>query len=83
MELDSLMNQGQNFFTRIARSDTAGKVGNVGSKRRGAFFDYNQIAHFGHSDFLRPACFRALFRVPGGTSTLSFPANVTVPDFSR
>jgi len=49
MELDCLMNQGQNFFTRIARSDTSGKVGNVGPKRRRAFFDYHQIAHFVNS----------------------------------
>jgi hypothetical protein len=45
-----------------------------------AFFDYNQIAHFGRSYFLRPACFRTLFSVPGGTSMLGFPATVTVPD---
>jgi hypothetical protein len=30
---------------------------------------------------LRPACFSALLSVPGGTSTLGFPATVTVPGF--
>ena len=34
-----------------------------------------------YSGFLSPACFMALFNVPGGTSMLGFPATVTVPGF--
>ena len=83
VELDCLMDQGQDLFTRFARSDAAGKIGNISPERGGALFDNYQVAHSGHSDFLRPACFSALPRVPGGTSTLGFPATVTVPDFSR
>jgi len=32
-----------------------------------------------YSYFFNPACFKALFNVPGGISTLDFPATVTVP----
>jgi hypothetical protein len=35
----------------------------------------------GLAHFLSPACFSALLRVPGGMSTLGFPATVTVPGF--
>jgi hypothetical protein len=66
MKFNCLMNQSQNFVTGIASSDATGKVGNVGSERSRAFFNYYQVSHFGHSYFLRPACFRALLRVPGG-----------------
>jgi len=35
---------------------------------------------FSFRHYLSPACFRTLISVPGGTSTLGFPATVTVPD---
>jgi hypothetical protein len=35
----------------------------------------------GELPVFKPACFSTLFSVPGGTSTLSFPATVTVPRF--
>ena len=35
----------------------------------------------GKPHFLSPACFSALLSVPGGMSTLGFPATVTVPGF--
>jgi hypothetical protein len=34
---------------------------------------------FDYSGFLSPACFKALFSVPGGTSMLGLPGTVTVP----
>jgi len=36
-----------------------------------------------HLVFFRPDCFNALFNVPGGMSTLGFPATVTVPLFVK
>jgi hypothetical protein len=41
-------------------------------------FDDNQVLH-ARPQFFKPACFRMLLKVPGGTSMLGLPATVTVP----
>jgi len=44
-----------------------------------ALFNHNGIFHIG--TYFKPACFRILFSVPGGTSIPDFPDTVTVPRF--
>jgi len=79
MKLDSLANERKDFSLRLTRGNAPGKIGNVCPIGGGAFFNDNQVAHLSYSYFFSPACFNALFKVPGGMSTLGFPATVTVP----
>ena len=78
MQLDSLLNEDGDLFARLARCDAARKVWHIGTKAARALLDDNEILHM-RPHFFRPACFRMLFNVPGGTSTLGLPATVTVP----
>src|SRR5207248_1047027 len=80
VKLDGFMNQLQDFFLGIRSSDTAGQVRHVGAKTSFTFLDYHSISQFFVPPvYFKPACFRILFNVPGGTSTLGFPDTVTVP----
>jgi hypothetical protein len=45
VKFNGLMNQGQDFFARIASSNATGKVRNIGPERRRAFLDYYQVSH--------------------------------------
>ncbi len=81
MEFNSLPNERKHLFLRFPGSDAPRKVRNVGAVGGRAFFNDYEISHGKHSCFFRPACFSALFRVPGGMSTLGFPDTVTVPVF--
>ena len=80
MKLDGFMNQLQHFFSCIRRSDTAGQIRHVGTETSFTFLDYNSVSQFLVPPvYFKPACFRILFNVPGGTSTLGLPDTVTVP----
>ena len=68
------------LIARFARGDASGQVRNIGTERGRPLFDDDEVLH-GLPHFLSPACFSALFKVPGGMSTLGFPATVTVPGF--
>ena len=81
VELDGLTDELQRFIPCLAGCDTAGKIGNVGSKRFGALFDHNEVPHLTLSYLFKPACFSTLLSVPGGTSTPGLPATVTIPGF--
>src|ERR1700738_60195 len=68
------MNQLQHFFSCIRRNDTAGQVRHVGTKTSLTFLDYNRVSQFFVPPvYFKPARFRILFNVPGGTSTLGLP----------
>jgi hypothetical protein len=79
VELDGFPDEPQSFVTRLSGGDTAGKIGDVGSERRGTLFDHDEARHRGLSDLFRPACFSTLFSVPGGMSMPGFPATVAMP----
>jgi hypothetical protein len=55
-----------NFFVCFANRNAARKFWNVGTKTVCALLDDNQIFHT-RTYFFRAACFRMLFKVPGGT----------------
>ena len=80
VKLDGLVNEFCYFHASLANGDAARKVRYVGPETCRALLDNNQILH-SLPHFFRPACLRMLFSVPGGTSTLSLPATVTVPGF--
>ena len=81
MKFYRFLNERCNFCVGFANRNAAGKVWNVGTKTASALLDDNQIFHT-RPHFVRAACFRMLFKVPGGTSTLGLPATVTVPALS-
>ena len=81
MKLDGFLNHHGYLFPSISGRDAARKVGYVGTKAAGALFDDHQVLHV-RPHFFKPACFRMLLKVPGGTSTLGLPAIVTVPAFN-
>jgi len=78
MKLDGFLNQCRYFFPRIGGRDATRKIGHIRTKAAGALFDDYQVLHV-RPHFFKPACFRMLLKVPGGTSTLGLPATVTVP----
>jgi len=81
VKLDGFMNQLQDFFLRIRSSYAAGQVRHVGAKTSFTFLNYNSVSQFIVPPvYFKPACFRILFNVPGGTSTFGLPDTVTVPD---
>ncbi len=82
MEFNGLSNKRKNLFLGCAGRDATGKVRNVSSVGGRAFFNNYEVSHRYHSCFFRPACFSALFSVPGGMSTRAFPDIVTVPVFA-
>ena len=81
VELDGLTDEPQRFIPCLSGCDTAGKIRDIGSERRGALFDHNEVTHLELSYLFRPACFSTLLSVPGGTSTPGLPATVTIPGF--
>ena len=81
MQDDRFADKIQNLGTCFANGNTAGEIRYVGAEGRGALFDNDQVAHLMSPYLLRPACFKTLFSVPGGTSIPGLPATVTVPDF--
>ena len=80
MKFNCFVNKLSNLCPRFAYCDAPWQIGHICAKTRWTFFNHDQILHLS-PHFFRPVCFRILFRVPGGTSTLSLPATVTVPDF--
>lgn len=79
MKFDGFLDHRQGLFSRFSRRDATGEIGHVRGPAGGAFFqDYNVMHDFTY--FLSPACFRALFNVPAGMSTLGLSDTVTVPD---
>ena len=81
MKLDGFVNKLSYFGSRFTDRNTPRQVWHISTKTGCTSFNYDQILHL-QPHFFRPACFRMLLRVPGGTSTLSLPAKVTVPDFN-
>src|SRR5450759_3943347 len=82
MELNGLPNERKDLFLGFSGRDATRKVRNVSPIGGRAFFNNYEVSHRYHSCFFRPACFSALFSVPGGMSTLAFPDIVTVPVFA-
>ena len=78
VEFDSFLNQCGDFFSGIGGRDTARQIGHVCAKTAVSLFDDNQVLH-ARPQFFKPACFRMLLKVQGGTSMLGLPATVTVP----
>ncbi len=80
MELNRLANQDLNLVPSFTYGDATGKVRHIRPEARWPTLEDNQVLHTLPHCF-RPACLRTLFSVPRGTSTLAFPATVTVPGF--
>src|SRR5438067_70287 len=76
VKFDGLTNEALSLFPRISGRDAAWEVGNVCCVAVCRFFNYHRILHF-----FSPACFKTLFRVPGGRSLEGWPDTVTVPAF--
>ncbi len=81
MEFNGVANECNNIFLRFSRSYATREIRNVSAIGGKSFFNNYEVSHRNHSGFFRPACFSALFSVPGGISTLGFPDTVTVPVF--
>ena len=81
MEFNDLSNKRKNLFLGFTGSDATRKVRDVSPIGGRAFFNNYEVSHRYHSCLFRPACFSALFSVPGGMSTLGLPDIVTVPVF--
>ncbi len=81
MELDGFTDERKNFLSSFPGSDTTRKIRHVSTVGGRASLNNYEVCIGIHSCFFRPACFRALFSVPGGISTLGFPETVTVPFF--
>jgi len=45
VELDGLTDEPQRFIPCLTGCDTAGKIGDVGSERRGPLFDHHEVTH--------------------------------------
>jgi hypothetical protein len=75
---DRIANQLQDFGAGFSHSDTSGQIRNIGPKRRWPLFHHDHEFH-AYPCLFNPACLSTLFNVPGGISTLGFPATVTVP----
>src|SRR6266498_2922306 len=83
VKLDGLADQPQHLRRGFAYGYTPWEVRHVGSPTRRSPFHHDHIArHSPLPAFLRPACFRIVFSVPGRTSKLGFPTTVTVPGCS-
>jgi hypothetical protein len=78
VQLNGFLNERGNFFASFASRNTTWKIWDIGTKAAGALLNDYKVLHV-RPHFFRPACFRMLFNVPGGTSTLGLPATVTVP----
>ena len=81
MKLDGFLDEFQRFVAGFSHCHATREVRNICAPALWAFFENDNVLHY-FTYFFSPACFRALFRVPGGISTLSFPDTVTVPDFT-
>ncbi len=81
MHLDGLANLLLRGFSSRTSSDAAWEIGNIGRIVPLCLFDDNGVADCVSFHFFRPACLRMLFNVPGGRSSLGFPATVTRPTF--
>lgn len=78
MELDGFLDEAFHLCSCGSDRNTTGKIGYVCAETRRAALNDDKILH-GKPHFFKPACFRMLASVPGGTSTLGLPATVTVP----
>lgn len=76
MKRDCLANVLFNFAFRFSRGNTTRKIRAISGKIPLRFLNDDEIfAHFS------PACFKMLFKVPGGKSWPIWPAIVTKPGF--
>jgi hypothetical protein len=78
MHFNGFMNERRYFLSSVSGRNAARQVGNVSAEAVWPLFYDDKILHKWPHSF-NPACFRMLFKVPGGTSTLGLPATVTVP----
>ncbi len=74
MKLQCLLHIFFNFLSCFSRCDTPIDVRRIGRISRFSFFNDNQIFHF-----LKRACLKMLFCVPGAKSSFGFPDTVTKP----
>jgi hypothetical protein len=75
VEFDCFPNEPHYFLAARTCGDTTGQIRNVGAPASFASFNDDRVTHR-QTHFLRPACFRILFNVPGGISTFGLPATV-------
>ena len=80
MKLDGFTNLSLHFVDGGTGGYATWEVWNVGREIWSRIFDNDGIAH-DSPHFLKPACLRMLFSVPGASSSPGFPGTVTRPDF--
>ena len=73
--LDSLFDH----LLRLSHGKAAGKIRHIGAPAFRTLFKHHSV--FFHVHSLRPACSQMRFKVFGGTSSLGWPATVTLPNF--
>ena len=71
VKLDRFANQALNLFEGIADRNATRQVRYISTEALLTHFNHNRIFH--HRHHFKPACFRMLFSVPGGTSTEGLP----------
>jgi len=83
MEVYGLPDELNYFITRFSYCNATREVRDVGSPARFAAFHHHHVSHRRVPQRFSPAWRKIALKVPGGTSTLAFPATVTVPCFER
>src|SRR5262245_20184878 len=78
MKQDRLLDFALSFLDRRPRGYASRKIRHVSGVVPVSFFDNYRVSH-SIAYRLSPACLRILFNVPGGKSSLGFPATVTRP----
>jgi hypothetical protein len=79
VKLNGFLNEFENLVSGFRHGGTTWQIGNVRPETSFALFNHDGIFHI--YTYFKPACFRMLFNVPGGTSMPGFPDTVTVPRF--
>ena len=82
MQLDGFANELEHFATRFAGRDASREIGNVCPVLDLPFSTTTRYSITRPLVLLQPWVLRMLLSVPGGMSKPSFPATVTVPDFT-
>jgi len=79
VKFDGFLNKLQYLLLGFPNCDASWEIRGVCPIAAWTLLDNNHISH-DETSYFRPACFRTLLSVPGGTSTLGFPETVTVPE---
>jgi len=79
MQLNGFCNEFECFSLGFRSGNASWEVRHIGADTCSALLKDDGVSHVEIPHSVRPACLRAFFSVPGGMSTLGFPATVTVP----